>query len=173
MSLLDSHWKRGFKVGSWVAYQVLAFIAIALTLGTHLLPSAAASDSPRIGYLTMHSAAVQMEEKGTLPFISGRRGWPRVTSRRNWNSCGATRKKSCPAVQRNSSGNWRSRRGVRYSIDHRDDRGRTMKKGSVPLTFSFPLRFPLRFPFTFPLYVSEPCLTLIKFETFLQPFDER
>ena len=36
MSLLDSHWKKRFKVGSWVACQVLAFIAIALTLGTHL-----------------------------------------------------------------------------------------------------------------------------------------
>ena len=58
MSLLDSHWKKRFKVGSWVACQVLAFIAIALTHGTHLLPSAAASEPPRIGYLTMHPAAV-------------------------------------------------------------------------------------------------------------------
>ena len=44
-------------------------------------------------------------KKWTLPFISGRRGWPKMTSRGNWNSCGATPKKACPAVQRNSSGN--------------------------------------------------------------------
>ena len=48
--------------------------------------------------------------------------------------------------------NWRSRRGLRYSIGHRDDRGRrikrrgasllrcfTMKKGSVTFTPCFPL----------------------------------
>jgi len=58
VSLLDSHWKRGFKFGPCVACQVLAFIAIALTLGMHLLPSAVASDSLRIGYLTMHPTAV-------------------------------------------------------------------------------------------------------------------
>lgn len=58
MSLPDSHWKRCFKVGAWVASQVLAFIAIALALGTHSVPPADASDTPRIGYLTMHSAAV-------------------------------------------------------------------------------------------------------------------
>ncbi len=57
MSLLDSHWKKRFKLGSWVASQVLALIAIASPLGTHWVPLAQASDIPRIGYLTMHSAA--------------------------------------------------------------------------------------------------------------------
>jgi len=58
MSLLDSHWKIRFRVGSRVACRVLAFIAIASALGTHSVSSAEASDTPRIGYLTMHPAAV-------------------------------------------------------------------------------------------------------------------
>jgi putative ABC transport system substrate-binding protein len=60
MSLLDNHCQVHFKLRSWTASLVLAFIAIGLAFGTHLAPAADVGDMPRIGYITMHPAPVHM-----------------------------------------------------------------------------------------------------------------
>ena len=65
-------------------------------------------------------------------------GWPRVTRRSNWKSCGATPRKACPAVRRNSSANWKRWPDARYITDHRGGRGKTtVKKGSVPFIVGY------------------------------------